>query len=191
NFGLFGYVKYTSRLTNIERPYPLLLRRTAYSASPKSREALEIHIKELLDLGIIRNNEEVEITTPVIVIINYTPVEGPICFISRKIKPAEDRYGNSQMECLCLVWALENLNYFLEGYSFQVITDCTTAKSLLNMRTANRHMLRWQIAIQEYRGNMTIADKDENIHKNADGLSRWPLTKNNDNPAYVPEEASP
>ncbi|MBW0582516.1 hypothetical protein O181_122231 [Austropuccinia psidii MF-1] len=52
-------------------------------------------------------------------------------------------------------------------------------------------MLRWQIAIQEYGGNMTIVHKDGNIHKNADGLSRWPLTNNIDNPAYVPEEASP
>ncbi|MBW0487009.1 hypothetical protein O181_026724 [Austropuccinia psidii MF-1] len=29
---------------NIERPYPPLLRRPAYPASPKSREALEMHI---------------------------------------------------------------------------------------------------------------------------------------------------
>ncbi|MBW0570928.1 hypothetical protein O181_110643 [Austropuccinia psidii MF-1] len=57
-------------ILNIERPYPPLLRRTAYPASPKSREALEIPIKELLDLGVIRkvgHNEEVEITTLVIV----------------------------------------------------------------------------------------------------------------------------
>ncbi|MBW0582889.1 hypothetical protein O181_122604 [Austropuccinia psidii MF-1] len=30
---------------HIERPYPPLLRRSAYPASPKSREALEIYIK--------------------------------------------------------------------------------------------------------------------------------------------------
>ncbi|MBW0543948.1 hypothetical protein O181_083663 [Austropuccinia psidii MF-1] len=55
---------------NIERPYPPLLRRPSYPESPNLREALEIHIKELLDLAVIRkigNNEEVEITTPVIV----------------------------------------------------------------------------------------------------------------------------
>ncbi|MBW0553407.1 hypothetical protein O181_093122 [Austropuccinia psidii MF-1] len=52
-------------------------------------------------------------------------------------------------------------------------------------------MLRWQIAIQEYRGNMTIVHKVGNIHKNADGLGRWPLPNNIDNPAYVPEEAFP
>ncbi|MBW0490992.1 hypothetical protein O181_030707 [Austropuccinia psidii MF-1] len=95
------------------------------------------------------------------------------------------------MECLCLVWALEKLNYFLEGYVFEVITDCTAVKSLLNMKTPNRHMLRWQTAIQEYRGNMTKVPKDGNIHKNADGLSRWALPNNIDNPAYVPESAFP
>ncbi|MBW0594058.1 hypothetical protein O181_133773, partial [Austropuccinia psidii MF-1] len=57
-------------ILNIERPYPPLFRRPAYPASPKSREALEPPIKELVYLGVIRNvhqNEEVEITTPVIV----------------------------------------------------------------------------------------------------------------------------
>ncbi|MBW0545084.1 hypothetical protein O181_084799 [Austropuccinia psidii MF-1] len=82
-------------------------------------------------------------------IINDKPAEGPICFISRKIKPTEARYG-----------------------------------------PPNRHMFRWQIAIQEYRGKMTIVHKDGNIHKNAEGLSRLPLPNNIDNP-YVPEEASP
>ncbi|MBW0571028.1 hypothetical protein O181_110743 [Austropuccinia psidii MF-1] len=63
-------------------------------------------------------------------IINDKPVEVPICFLSRRIKPPEARYGASQMECLCLVWALEKLNYFLEGCVFKVITDCITVKSL-------------------------------------------------------------
>ncbi|MBW0584284.1 hypothetical protein O181_123999 [Austropuccinia psidii MF-1] len=43
-------------------------------------------------------------------IINDKPVEGPKCFISMQIKPTAARYGASQMECLCLVWALERLN---------------------------------------------------------------------------------
>ncbi|MBW0514349.1 hypothetical protein O181_054064 [Austropuccinia psidii MF-1] len=59
------------------------------------------------------------------------------------------------------------------------------------MKTPNRYMLRWQIAIQEYRGNMTIAHKAGNIHKNADVLSRWALANTPDNPAYVPLEEEP
>ncbi|MBW0508061.1 hypothetical protein O181_047776 [Austropuccinia psidii MF-1] len=38
---------------------------------------------------------------------------------------------------------------------------------------------------------MTIVHKDGNIHKNADGLSRWPLPNKIYNPSYLPEEASP
>ncbi|MBW0585419.1 hypothetical protein O181_125134 [Austropuccinia psidii MF-1] len=36
-------------------------------------------------------------------IMNDKPVEGPICFISSKIKSTELKYGESQMECLWLV----------------------------------------------------------------------------------------
>ncbi|MBW0552760.1 hypothetical protein O181_092475 [Austropuccinia psidii MF-1] len=41
-------------------------------------------------------------------IVNEKPYECRICFISRQIKPTEAGYGASQMECLCLVRALEN-----------------------------------------------------------------------------------
>ncbi|MBW0561896.1 hypothetical protein O181_101611 [Austropuccinia psidii MF-1] len=50
-------------------------------------------------------------------------------------------------------------------------------------------MLRWQIVIQEYRGNMTIVHKAGNIHNNADLLSRWELPNKPQNPAYVPTSA--
>ncbi|MBW0552452.1 hypothetical protein O181_092167 [Austropuccinia psidii MF-1] len=55
---------------NVERPYPPLSRRPAYPASPRAREALEIHINELMKLGVLRkagHNEEVKVKTPVII----------------------------------------------------------------------------------------------------------------------------
>ncbi|MBW0545064.1 hypothetical protein O181_084779 [Austropuccinia psidii MF-1] len=124
-------------------------------------------------------------------IVNFKPYEGPICFISRQIKPTEARYGASQMEFLFLIWALEKLHYYLDGSVFEVIADCHAVKSLLNMKNPKRHMLRWQIAIQEYRGNMTIVHKAGNIHKNAHGLSRWALPNTSENPDYVPTSAEP
>ncbi|MBW0500166.1 hypothetical protein O181_039881 [Austropuccinia psidii MF-1] len=59
--------------TNVEKPYPPLLKRPAYPASPRAREALELHIKELIDLGVLRkvgNNEQVVVTTPVIITLH-------------------------------------------------------------------------------------------------------------------------
>ncbi|MBW0583218.1 hypothetical protein O181_122933 [Austropuccinia psidii MF-1] len=121
-------------------------------------------------------------------IIDDKLTEGPVCYISRQIKPTEARYGASQRECLCLVWALDKLHYYLDGSVFEVINDCNAVKSLLNMKAPERHMLRWKIAIQEYRGNMTIVHKAGNIHNNAAGLSRWALANTPDNPSYVPLE---
>ncbi|MBW0534936.1 hypothetical protein O181_074651 [Austropuccinia psidii MF-1] len=123
-------------------------------------------------------------------IVDGEPREGVICYISRQLKDSEARYGATQTECLCLVWALEKLHYYLEGAVFEVYTDCTALKSLLNMKTTNRHMLRWKIEIQEYRGNMTIIYKEGKRHTNADGLSEWPLDNVKINSAYDPEVAA-
>ncbi|MBW0559068.1 hypothetical protein O181_098783 [Austropuccinia psidii MF-1] len=60
-------------MLNVERPYPPLLRRPAYPASPRAREALESHINELMKLVVLKNaghNEEVEVTMPVIITWN-------------------------------------------------------------------------------------------------------------------------
>ncbi|MBW0542715.1 hypothetical protein O181_082430 [Austropuccinia psidii MF-1] len=57
-------------ILNVERTDHPLLRRPAYPASPRAREALESHINELMKLGVHRkfgHNEEVEVTTPVII----------------------------------------------------------------------------------------------------------------------------
>ncbi|MBW0503317.1 hypothetical protein O181_043032 [Austropuccinia psidii MF-1] len=51
-------------------------------------------------------------------------------------------------------------------------------------------MLRWKIAILQYRGNMTIIYKEGKSYTNADGLRRWPLDNVKSNPAYDPEVAA-
>ncbi|MBW0591468.1 hypothetical protein O181_131183 [Austropuccinia psidii MF-1] len=122
-------------------------------------------------------------------IVNEKSYEGPVCFISRQVKPTEASYGATQMERLCLFWDLEKLHYYLDGSIFEVNTYCDELKSLHNMKNPNRHMLRWQIAIQEYRGNMNIVHKAGTIHKNAYGLIRWALSNTPDNPTYVPANA--
>ncbi|MBW0502534.1 hypothetical protein O181_042249 [Austropuccinia psidii MF-1] len=55
---------------NIDRPHPPVLRRPAYPARPRAREALEKHIQGLIQLAVLRkvgHNEVVEVTTPVII----------------------------------------------------------------------------------------------------------------------------
>ncbi|MBW0473137.1 hypothetical protein O181_012852 [Austropuccinia psidii MF-1] len=60
-------------MLNVERPHTPLLRSPAYPASPRDREALETHIDELMKLGVLANighNEEVEVTTAVMITWN-------------------------------------------------------------------------------------------------------------------------
>ncbi|MBW0561739.1 hypothetical protein O181_101454 [Austropuccinia psidii MF-1] len=99
-------------------------------------------------------------------IVDGEPREGLICYISRETP------------------------LLFGGAVFEVYTDCTALKSLLNIKTTNRHILRWQIAIQEYRGNMTIIYKEGKSHTNEDGLSRWQIDNVKRNPAYDPEVAA-
>ncbi|MBW0545424.1 hypothetical protein O181_085139 [Austropuccinia psidii MF-1] len=46
------------------------------------------------------------------------------------------------------------------------------------------------MAVQEYRGSITIIYKEGKSHTNADGLSRCPLDNVKSNPAYDPEVAA-
>ncbi|MBW0512768.1 hypothetical protein O181_052483 [Austropuccinia psidii MF-1] len=56
-------------------------------------------------------------------IVDGEPREGVICYISRQLKDSESRDGTTQTECLCLVWALEKLHFYLEGAVFEFYTD--------------------------------------------------------------------
>ncbi|MBW0547342.1 hypothetical protein O181_087057 [Austropuccinia psidii MF-1] len=105
-------------------------------------------------------------------IVNDNPYEGPVYFISRQTQPTVARYGASQMEFLSLYGPWKNFITII-------------------MELCLKHMLRWQIAIQEYRGNMTIVHKAESIHKKSDGLSRWSYLNTPDSLAYVPTTAEP
>ena len=94
------------------------------------------------------------------------------CFHLPETKPSEERYAATQLEYLGLMWSLEKLYYYPDGAHFEVHTDFQAIKALLTVKNPNRHIFRWQLAIQEHRGNMTVKLRSGVENKNADGLSR-------------------
>ena len=55
----------------IQEPYPPILRKAAYPASPRSKVALRDCIEELIQMNVLRkvgSNESVDITTPVVIV---------------------------------------------------------------------------------------------------------------------------
>ncbi|MBW0543386.1 hypothetical protein O181_083101 [Austropuccinia psidii MF-1] len=99
-----------------------------------------------------------------------------------------DAFGDGLGESLHQVQIIDDKPTEGQVCFFEVITDCNAMKSLLNMKSPNRHILRSQIAIQEYRGNMNVVHKEGNIHKHSDELSRWALANTPVNPGYLPLE---
>ncbi|MBW0538265.1 hypothetical protein O181_077980 [Austropuccinia psidii MF-1] len=80
---------------NYDRPYPPVLRRPVYPASPRARDALEKHIQYLIQLGVIRrvgHNEEVEVKTPVIIAWNNDKSRMVGDFRALNIYTVPDRY---------------------------------------------------------------------------------------------------
>ncbi|MBW0533292.1 hypothetical protein O181_073007 [Austropuccinia psidii MF-1] len=86
---------------NIDRPYPPVLRRPAYPVSPRAREALEKHIQELIQPGVLRkvgHNEEVEVTTPVIIACNSDRSRMVGDFRTLNTYTATDRYPIARIQ---------------------------------------------------------------------------------------------
>ncbi|MBW0534877.1 hypothetical protein O181_074592 [Austropuccinia psidii MF-1] len=124
-------------ILNVENLYAPLLIRTAYPASPRARESLEVHIKELVDLGALRkveHNEQVEVTTPVIRTWNNGKSRMVGDVRSLKTYPIPDRYPISRIHETLTQLSQTNLITFmdaLEGFHQNVLTD--NAKILLRI----------------------------------------------------------
>jgi hypothetical protein len=110
-------------------------------------------------------------------------VERPLVFISRKLKDAERRYGASNLECLAVVWMLDKLHFYLDGAKFTIITDCVAVSNLLTAKWTHRQLVRWQAALQSFRGRVTIKHRAGKLNFNADAPSRDPLPNDRSNPA--------
>ncbi|MBW0481529.1 hypothetical protein O181_021244 [Austropuccinia psidii MF-1] len=183
---------------DVERPYPPMLRIPPCPESLETRKEIEKHVNEVLHIDVIRkigHNEIVEITTPVLITCNNG--KSRLCGDFRALNNYKkaDRYSIPR-----IAHALEKLGkakYInkrdcMKGFHqiAEVYTDYKAFKSLWMMKTTNRHMLRWQIAIQKYRGNMTIIYKEGKSHTITDGLSRWPIDNVKRNTAYYAEVAA-
>ncbi|MBW0495971.1 hypothetical protein O181_035686 [Austropuccinia psidii MF-1] len=116
-------------ILNVEKAYPPLLRRPTYPASPRARGALDLYIKELMDLGILRKvtyNEQVEVTTRVIINWNNGKSRMVGDFRALNIYYIPDRYPIpriheklTQLSQAKLITAMDALN----GFHQNVLTD--------------------------------------------------------------------
>lgn len=78
---------------------------------------------------------------------------------------------------------LDKLHHYLDGAHFTIVTDYVAVKTLLTAKWTDRQLIRWQAAIQAYRGRITIRNRSGALNDNAGGSSRAPLPNDRSNPA--------
>ncbi|MBW0524116.1 hypothetical protein O181_063831 [Austropuccinia psidii MF-1] len=100
--------------------------RPSYPASPRARESLEVHIKELMDLGLLRklgHNEQVEVTTHVIIAWYNGKLRMAGDFRALNIYTIPDRYPIpiihetlTQLSQAKLITAMDSLKGFHQNF---------------------------------------------------------------------------
>jgi hypothetical protein len=97
----------------------------------------------------------------------------PNKFISRRVtKQSERGYHSYVGEAGVGVWAIEKNRYFLFGWRFTWITDCSGLKKFFEGKDLPSHMMqRWRMQLLRY--DFTIVHRSARFMKETDVLSRY------------------
>ena len=96
-------------------------------------------------------------------------LEKPICFLSRKLSPTQQRYSTLEREAWALNWALTSCDYYIRHSKVIVHTDHQPLKHLLNTNIQNRRVQLWTLNISSYNVDIQYIPGEQNC---SDLLSR-------------------
>ena len=94
-----------------------------------------------------------------------------LAFFSKKLNPAQQRYGVGEKEMLSVVEALKEFRTMVKGYPLTVFVDHRNWTFDNNMR--NDRVLRWRLALEQFDLTFRYIAGEQNVV--ADALSRLPF----------------
>ncbi|MCP4488961.1 MAG: DDE-type integrase/transposase/recombinase, partial [Gammaproteobacteria bacterium] len=104
----------------------------------------------------------------------------PVAYYSRLLTQCEIKYSTIEKECLSIVDSIKTHRASLWGRQFKIVTDHSPLQFLLpkNNNDTTGRVARWALKLQEY--DFTIEHRAGRAHANADCLSRYIATDEDD-----------
>jgi hypothetical protein len=96
--------------------------------------------------------------------------EHVIAYASRRLTDIEQRRHSTELECMAVVWALEQFRPYVHGRKFTVVTDSNAVQYILSKPYPSPKLLRWALELQEY--TFDVLHRKGDLHTDADFLSR-------------------
>lgn len=100
----------------------------------------------------------------------YDGIEHPVCYVSRTLNTAEQRYSTIEKECLAIVYAVKKYRIYLTGTHFTIMTDHRPLKYLLNIKDPSSRLAKWSMFLMEY--SFTVQYRPGKMNANVDSLTR-------------------
>lgn len=100
--------------------------------------------------------------------------EQVVAYASRSLQNAERNYSATEKECLAVVWGIQKMRPYLEGYHFKVITDHFSLKWLRTLDNPSGRLARWSVALQQF--DFEVEYRKGALNHVPDALSRQPIS---------------
>jgi hypothetical protein len=96
----------------------------------------------------------------------------PIAYASRTCSAQEKNYSATEIECLGVIYALQQFRCYVLGTKFTLVTDHQALQNLKLMKNPSGRIARWLMALLEYDFNLVY--RKGRLNTTADCLSRLP-----------------
>lgn len=97
----------------------------------------------------------------------------PIAFHSRQLRPYEQNYAVTELECLAIIDALDKFHYYIHGKPFTIHTDHAALVWLKKVKQLTGRLFRWSLKLSMY--DYTVKYNKGSTNVEADMLSRNPI----------------
>lgn len=97
----------------------------------------------------------------------------PVCYLSKKLSPSQQRWPTIEQECFAVISAIEQWHHYLHGRQFIVESDHQPLESFTKKPQLNDKCERWRLKLQSY--DFTVHHIKGASNTMPDYLSRSPV----------------